>query len=137
MYTNIPKNELLDIINSACNNNYIEGNLKHDILKLHKIIMNQNYFNFEDKPYLQHEGLAMGAPTSPILSELYLQFLENSKIYTLLLDLNISGYFRYVDDILIIYKEITTSIEDLLNSLNELTPNLKFTQNQLSRLKNP
>jgi hypothetical protein len=77
MYTNIPTNELLDIINSVCNNNCIEGNLKHDILNLSKIIMDQNYFNFEYKTYLQHEGLAMGTPTSPILSEFYLQFIEN------------------------------------------------------------
>jgi hypothetical protein len=59
MYTNIPTNELLDIINSVYNNNYIERNLKHDILKLSKIIMDQNYFHFENKTHLQHEGLAM------------------------------------------------------------------------------
>jgi hypothetical protein len=51
MYTNIPTNKLIDIINSVYNNNYIEGNLKHDILKLSKIIMDQNYFHFEDKTY--------------------------------------------------------------------------------------
>jgi hypothetical protein len=62
MYTNIHTNELLDIINSVCDNNYIEGNLKHDILKLSKIIMDQNYFNFEDKTYLKHEALAMEPP---------------------------------------------------------------------------
>jgi hypothetical protein len=27
--------------------------------------------------FLQHKGLTMEAPTSPILSEFYLQFLEN------------------------------------------------------------
>jgi hypothetical protein len=76
MYTNNPTNELLVIINSVCNN-YIEGNLKHGILKLSKIIMDQNYFHLEDKTCLQHEGLAIGSPTSLILSEFYLQFLEN------------------------------------------------------------
>jgi hypothetical protein len=68
MYINIPTNELLGIINSVCNN-YVEENLKH-ILKLSKIIMDQNYdyFDFEDKTYLQHEGLATGAPKLPVLS---------------------------------------------------------------------
>jgi hypothetical protein len=83
MYTNIPTNDLQGIINSVCNNNYIEENLKRDILKLSKIVMHQNYYHFEDKIYPQHEGLAMGAPTSSILSEIHLQFLENSKIYNL------------------------------------------------------
>jgi hypothetical protein len=77
MYTNIPTNELLRILNSACNKNYIEENLKHDTLKLSKIVMDQNYFQFKDKTYRQHEGLAMWAPTSSILSEFYLQCLEN------------------------------------------------------------
>jgi hypothetical protein len=111
MYTNIPTNDLLVIINSVCNNNYIQGNLKHDILKLSKIIMDQNYFNFQEKTYLQHDGLAMGAPTSPILSEFYLQILENSKMYTLLLDHNTSGYFRYVDDIILIYKKTPRTLK--------------------------
>jgi hypothetical protein len=42
-----------------------------------KIVMDQNYFNFKGKTYLQQKGLAIGALTSPILSEFYLQFLEN------------------------------------------------------------
>jgi hypothetical protein len=74
MYMNIPTYELLTIIDAACNNNYIEENLKRDIIKLSKIVIDQNYFQFKDKSYLQHEGLAMGAPTSSIFSEFYLNF---------------------------------------------------------------
>jgi hypothetical protein len=69
----------------------------------------------------------MRAPTSPILSEFYFQFLENTTIYSLLRDYNISGFFRYVDDILILYKENTTNIDDLLSTFIKLTTNLKFT----------
>jgi len=61
--------------------------------------------NSVGKTYVQSEGLALGAPTSSIFSEFYLQHLENTKIYALLLDHNIEGYFRYVDDILIAYNE--------------------------------
>jgi len=52
----------------------------------------------------------MGAPTSSILSEFYLQHQENSRIYDLLRNHNIAGYFRYVEDNLIIYDESTTNI---------------------------
>jgi hypothetical protein len=76
---------------------------------------------------LQHDGLAMGAPTSSILSEFYLQHLENSKIYDILLNCNIVGYFRYVDDLLIIYNERKTDKEDLLYHFNNITPKLNFT----------
>jgi hypothetical protein len=69
----------------------------------------------------------MGALTSLILSEVYLQYLENSKIDNLLLSHNVVGYFRYVDDILIIYNEYITNIDILLHQFNNLTPKLNFT----------
>jgi hypothetical protein len=46
----------------------------------------------------------MGAPASSILSEIYLQYLENTKIYGILAGSKIEGYFRNVDDILVIYR---------------------------------
>ena len=92
-----------------------------------KTIIDQNYFQFEGLKYKQNNGLAMGAPTSSIFSEFYLQHQENSKIYDLLRNHNVVRNFRYVDDILIIYNEITTDIEDLFHRFNSFNPNLKFT----------
>jgi hypothetical protein len=43
----------------------------------------------------------MGAPTSSLFSEIYLQHLETTLIVDILLQYHIVGYFRYVDDILI------------------------------------
>jgi hypothetical protein len=63
MYTNIPTEELIKTINTACQNNNIEDNLARNIIKLSKIIIDQNYFQLLDKTYVQTEGLAMGAPT--------------------------------------------------------------------------
>jgi len=127
MYTNIPTGELITIINKACQNNYKEHNLRHDISKLAETIIEQNCFQFCGKTYIQSEGLAMGAPTSSIFSELYLQHLENTKIYDILTNHNIEGYFRYVDDILIVYNESKTDIDCILECFNKLTPKLEFT----------
>jgi hypothetical protein len=80
--------------------------------------MNENYVQ---------AGLAMGAPTSAILSEIYLQFLENNVIYSILKTYNINGYFRYVDDILTIYNTTESNIYNVLNDFNQITPKLKFT----------
>jgi len=76
---------------------------------------------------MQIEGLTMGAPTSSILSEIYLQFLENNRIYKILTNHNIKRYFRYVDDILIAYDVHQSNIEDVLLEFNKLAPKLKFT----------
>jgi hypothetical protein len=56
----------------------------------------------------------MGAPTSSILSEIYLQFLENTEIFDILKEKKAIGYFRYMDDILIIYNENTTDANQVL-----------------------
>jgi hypothetical protein len=58
----------------------------------------------------------MDAPTSSVFSEIYLQYIQNTEIYDLLLKYHIIGYFRYVDDILIIYRESTymPSLIDLI-----------------------
>jgi len=127
MYTNNPTHKLLSIIDTACNKNLVEERLKRDIINLSETIIDQNYLQFEDLTYKQNEGLAMGAPTSSILSEFYLQQQENSRIYDLLRNHNIARYFRYVDDILIIYDESTTNIKDLLHCSNNPNPKLKFT----------
>ena len=86
-----------------------------------------------NQTYIQHDGLAIGAPTSSILSEFYLQHLENSKIYDILLNFNIVGYFRYVDDLLVIYSERKTDIEDLLYWFNNIAPKLNFTTEKETR----
>ena len=95
-----------------------------------KTILSQNYYGFQDKMYLQTNGLAMGAPTSSIFSEIYLQYLENTKIFNILTKTGIEAYFRYVDDILIIYNKNHIDIGEVLSSFNSLTPNLKFTLEQ-------
>jgi hypothetical protein len=69
----------------------------------------------------------MGAPASPILSEVYLQFLENTIIYGILQNSKIEGYFRYVDDILLNYNEKSTNIQEVLSSFNNITPDMNFT----------
>jgi hypothetical protein len=72
----------------------------------------------------------MGMPTSSIFSEIYLQYSENKKILDILLKSHIIGYFHYVDDILIIYKNGTTNIHDVLTIFNNITPTMKFTMEE-------
>ena len=62
----------------------------------------------------------MGVPTSSILSQVYLQELEKTKIAELLLKHKIEGYFGYVDDILIMYQEDQTNIRDVLDNFNNM-----------------
>jgi hypothetical protein len=82
--------------------------------------MDQNYFQFNQQYYKQTSGVAMGAPTSAILAETYLQHMEHMQIYPILIKQHIIGYFRYVDDILVIYDQNKTNIDETLNEFNLL-----------------
>ena len=75
-------------------------------------VVNQNCFQFHGDMYIQMEGLAMGAPTSSILSEFYLQHLETTNIYNTLLEHNIVGYFRMST----IYSSSTTVMKPKLKT---------------------
>ena len=67
---------LVDVVDTLCKKHDLEDALITEILTVNKIIITQNYFSFREKTYPQMNGLAMGAPTSSILSEIYLQHLE-------------------------------------------------------------
>jgi hypothetical protein len=69
----------------------------------------------------------MGAPTSAILAEVFIKYLEYTKIVDILLKSQIIDYYRYVDDILIIYNAHTTNINDVLDKFNKIHPKIKFT----------
>jgi hypothetical protein len=130
MYTNIPTEKLLNIINIMCDNYNMENTLKQEILRISGLIIAQNCFKFQDTVYLQKDDLAMGALTSSIFSEIFLQYNENTEIYDILLNSKVEGYLRYVDDILIVYKENHANIKDILDLFNNVTPGLHFTLEQ-------
>jgi len=69
----------------------------------------------------------MGAPSSGLIAEFFLQELEDTHVTQLLDKHNITAYFRYVDDILIIYDSHHTGIKYIQEDFNTLHPNMKFT----------
>ena len=55
---------------------------------------------------------------------------KHGKIYDILLKYHIVGYFRYVDDILILYNNTTTNSHEVLTIFTNITPTVKFTMNE-------
>jgi hypothetical protein len=92
MYSNIPKNEVITIIKKLCEASGTEDSIKQDILKISEVLIEQNYFHFQDIICIQNGGLAMGAPTSSTFSEIYLQYIENTKICEILVKHKIEGH---------------------------------------------
>jgi hypothetical protein len=69
----------------------------------------------------------MGSKTFVILAEMYIQHMEHKQIYLVLMTYQIVGYFWYVDDIFIIYKQNKTNIHGTLPEFNKQPTNIKFT----------
>jgi hypothetical protein len=106
---NIPTTEVINIIKNIMETDLeIVKATQDEIIKILRTIIGQNYFQFNEQHYKQIEGLAMGAPTSAILAEAYIQHMEHTQLYPILIKHQIMGYFRYVDDIRITYNRNKT-----------------------------
>lgn len=103
MYNNIPINETLEVIKKKLKNNNENNSFINNLIIIIRNICNQNYFTFNSKYYTQTKGLAMGSPISSIMSEIYIQDLENKIILGIINMHNVLLWNRYVDDILVIY----------------------------------
>ena len=89
-----------------------------------KLILLQN------KTYIQKSSLKLGATTSFIRSEFYLQYIEHTKIFDILRSSKIEGYYRYVDYILKVYKKNHNDLEEVHELFNNVTTGIKFTLKQ-------
>jgi hypothetical protein len=67
--------------------------------------MEQNYFQFQQKYFRQRS-----APTSAIISVAYNKNIEQKQIYPVLIKHQMTGYFRYADDILLTYDKSLVDI---------------------------
>ena len=69
----------------------------------------------------------MGAPSSGLIAEIFLQHIEHTHLAHLTQKHRIINYCRYVDNILLIYNSTHTSIQMILEDFNALHPKLQFT----------
>ena len=98
------------------------------VLNLLNLCLNQNYFEFNGNFYIQNEGLPMGSPLSPLLAEIFMNYLETEllKSQNSLVN-NVKFWFRYVDDILCLFSGSDRQLNNFLNKINNLNPHIKFT----------
>jgi len=94
------------------------------------IITRQNYFAHKKQIVVQHDGLAMGAPSSGLIAEIFLQHIEHSHLTHLTHKHKIINYCRYVDDILKIFDPNHFKIQEIINDFNSLHPNFGPRQKQ-------
>ena len=81
-----------------------EYRYKKQLIKVIKGCVNQNYFRFNNKFYIQKKGLPMASSLSPILAEIYMNDFEKQLVSSTKYKDNIKLWSRYVDDVLVIWE---------------------------------
>src|SRR5882724_10786693 len=137
MYSNISVDDCIDALSFYLHKvdgttSYSHVNFKldnddiYEYLELTKLVLKQNYFQFDNVIYFQKLGLPMGSPLSGFLANLVLSRIE-CNIFNQFKS-NIKFWSRYVDDTCTIFKPTrTTKFEKFFEFLNNMHPTLKFT----------
>ena len=116
---------------------------KEFVLKLAEFVLRNNYFVFDEKMYHQVIGTAMGSIFAPPYAQLTIGFLEETRLYPLLLpskfDLEtckriIEFFYRFMDDGTTLFPgDIDEEI--FLQLLNSMHPAIQYTLEKAKRLK--
>lgn len=93
-----------------------------------RIVLKQNYFNFNGKFYLQTERLTMGSPLSGLLANIFMNHFERKCImFNKVYKNKILYYGRYVDDTFILFNGTHRQIEAMMSDLNKQHPWIRLT----------
>ena len=127
LFTSVPIDPALNIIKDLLvkDNTLKERTVMdvEDIILLLEFCLKNTYFSFQCQFYEQVEGAAMGSPVSPIVANLYMEYLEQKALSTAPHPPKFWG--RYVDDTFVIHKE--DNKQGFLQHINSVDPAIRFT----------
>ena len=133
MYTNMSFQELLDAVERMYNTDILQPMLEiqcptnQDILYLLKIILENNYFEFNGKTYKQIIGAPMGSIPSPSLCDIRMHEITTLLLSQFRFKKDIILFKRYIDDGIILFNDTREQITELFEHCNSLHNLLKFT----------
>jgi hypothetical protein len=120
LFTNVPTNEALLATKAKLSaDKTLKKRTKHSVATLMNLItlcIKNTYFEFNGSFYKQKNGLAMGCPLSPALSDIYLEELEKKALKSSVKKPVM--YKRYVDDVFIIWPQNEAPVESFLEHMN-------------------
>jgi hypothetical protein len=101
--------------------------MQQELLHWYDVITKQYYFTTNNDIIIQHDGLAMGAPSSGLIDEIFLLHMEHLHLAHLTHRHRIINYWRYIDDILLTFDANHTNIQVIVHDFNAIHPKLQFT----------
>jgi len=106
------------------------GHLDHILIvysSMEHVTWTTTYFSFRGIIYQQMFGAAMGSPVSPLLANLFMEWLEKQAVATAPVECKPKFWNQYVDDVLELIKK--GQVRNLTDHINTIDPtgNIKFT----------
>lgn len=98
---------------------------RKDFESLLRTATSETHFTFDNKMYVQHNGVAMGAPLAPVMADIFMAHLETT-LMDELASIGVCEWHRYVDDTFVLVQP-GTNVADILSILNGFHPSIKFT----------
>ena len=127
LFTSIPIKDLQDVISQKIKTTQLPKKEKEELKILTNTCMMQNYCRFEEEFYLQNDGLPMGSPLSPLLTEIYMAEFERRLFEKTTSKRHIQFWCRYVDDIFCVWLGTERQLKGFLSELNDVDKNIQFT----------
>ena len=125
LYPSIPQDEAIEVCASFAQKEYNDPGVTNMIRIFLYHILKNNAFLFNNHPYLQLRGTAMGTRTAPSLANLFMANFEQKFLETQ--NLKPLNYFRFIDDILLFWPHPQEQFDSFMRDLNSFHPTIKFT----------
>ena len=127
LYTNIDNEEGLRVLEEELEKRSVKNTPSFAIALLMKLVLILNNFVFNGVNYLQKMGVAMGTRSAPNFSNVFMGYFEKRFVYnSKWFKRFIKSWWRYIDDIFMLWKGPKNHLEDFLSYLNEVHPSIKF-----------
>lgn len=129
MYTVVPHDEALKIISEEFEKQYISVDnftKKEVVLKFIKMVLEENYFEFNGRTFKQRIGAAMGSKASPAICDVVFGAMEDQ--ITELGGQNLKIWKRFRDDVFLVWTGTEEQYIDFAEKANKISKIFQFTQ---------
>lgn len=121
LYTSIPLEEGITALNVESALIWRTSYDERLILDEIPLVLNNNYFEFDDVQYRQLKGVAMGSPLGPSFANTFMLYIDR-----LIMQMDgVRSFYRYIDDILIIC-ELDLVSGPFLKYCNSINESIQF-----------
>ena len=125
LYPNIPHELGLKAMRTFLDKRSDKSVSTQTLIDLAELVLKNNYFTHDEKIFKQIRGTAMGTRFAPSYAILAMAEFEELALSNS--ELNPETWWRFIDDIFLIWLHGEQSYKQFLDYLNSLHPTLKFT----------